>query len=189
MSTGNSLNAKTIQVPLFDGTPKSFSLFWTKFKAFVEMKGFQKALEESAEVDLPTSEESEVEEGSNADKARDRNLDAITYLMMAFMTKSNMTMIMRGQTDDWLSGLAWKVVKELLEKYKPNDNMARVEARMMLNNVSMKNDDDPSVLFEQISQIQNCFGTAARTIEDGDLIATALAAAPSEYHSVLTTEQ
>ena len=60
---------------------------------------------------------------------------------------------------------------------------------MMLNNVSMKNDDDPSVLFKQISQIQNCFGSVAHTIEDGDLIATALAAAPSEYRSVLTTEQ
>ena len=174
---------------MFDGMPKRFSLFWTKFKAFAGMKGFQKALKESAEVNLPTSKESEVEEGSNADKACNRNLDAMTYLMMAFTTESNMTMIMRAQTDDWPSGLAWKVVKELLEKYKPNDNMARVEARMMLNNVSMKSDDDPSVLFEQISQIQNCFGLAARTIEDGDLIATALAAAPSDYHSVLTTEQ
>ena len=79
------------------------------------MKGFQKALKESAEVDLPTSEESEVEEGSNADKARNRNLDAMTYLTMAFTTESNMTMIMRAQTDDWPSRLAWKVVQELLE--------------------------------------------------------------------------
>ena len=46
------------------------------------MKGFQKALKESAEVDLPTSEEAEKEEGSNADKARNRNLDAMMYLMM-----------------------------------------------------------------------------------------------------------
>ena len=93
------------------------------------MKGFQKALKESAEVDLPTSEEAEKEEGSNADKARNRNLNAMMYLMMAFTTESNMTMIIRAQTDDWPSGLALKVVKELLEKYKPNDNMARVEAR------------------------------------------------------------
>ena len=189
MLTGNSLSVKSIQIPLFDGTPKSFSLFWTKFKAFAGMKGFQKALKETAEADLPESEEAEVAEGSNADKARTRNLDAMTYLTMAFTTESNMTMIMRAQTIEWPSGLAWKVVKELLEKYKPNDNMARVEARMMLNNVSMKSDDDPSVLFEQISQIQNRFGMAARTIEDGDLIATALAAAPSEYKSLLTTEQ
>ena len=115
MSTGNSLNVKTIQVPLFDGMPKSFSLFWTKFKAFAGMKGFQKALKESAEVDLPTSKESEVEEGSNADKSRNRNLNAMTYLTMAFTTESNMTMIMRAQTDDWPSRLAWKVVQELLE--------------------------------------------------------------------------
>ena len=189
MSTGNSLNVKTMQVPLIGGTPKHFSLFWTKFKSFAGMKGFQKALKESVEADLTTSKEVEVEEGSNADKAHNRNLDAMTYLMMAFTTESNMTMIMRAQTDDWPSGLAWKVVKELLEKYKPNDNMARVEARMMLNNVSMKNDNDLSVLFEQISQIQNHFGSVARTIEDGDLIVTALAATPSEYHSVLTTEQ
>lgn len=30
---------------------------------------------------------------------------------------------------------------------------------MMLNKVSMKSDYDPSVLFEQISQIQNWFGS------------------------------
>ena len=59
----------------------------------------------------------------------------------------------------------------------------------MLNNVSMKNDDDPIVLIEQISQIQNHFGSVACTIKDGVLIATGLAAAPSKYRSVLTTEQ
>ena len=128
MLTGNSLNIKTIQVPLFDGMPKSFLLFWTKFKVFAGMKGFQKALKESAEAYLPTSEEVEVEEGSNADKAHNRNLDAMAHLMMALTNKSNMTMIMRAQTNDWPSRLAWKVVKELLEKYKPNDSMARVEA-------------------------------------------------------------
>lgn len=46
--------------------------------------------------------------------------------------------------------------------------------QMMLNNVSMKNDDNPSVLFAQISQIQNCFGLVACTIEDGDQIVAAL---------------
>ena len=76
MSTGNLLSVKNIQVPLFDGTPKGFSLFWTKFKAFVGMKGFQKALKECPEKDLQSFEEEEVEveEGSNADKAWDQNV-------------------------------------------------------------------------------------------------------------------
>ena len=90
------------------------------------MKGFQKALKECPEKELPSFEEEEVEEGSNADKVRDQISDAMMYLIMAFMTEADMTMIMRAQSDEWLSGLAWKVVKELLEKYKPN--MARVEA-------------------------------------------------------------
>ena len=120
------MSVKTIQVPLFDGTLKSFSFFWTKFKVFVGMKGFQKALKECPEKELPSFEEEEVEEGSNADKVRDQISDAMMYLIMAFMTEADMTMIMRAQSDEWLSGLAWKVVKELLEKYKPN--MARVEA-------------------------------------------------------------
>ena len=153
------------------------------------MKGFQKALKECPEKELPSFEEEEVEEGSNADKARDQNFDAMTYLTIAFTTEANMTMIMRAQSDEWLSGLAWKVVKELMIKYKPNDNMARVEARMMLNKVSMKDDVDPSILFEQISQIQNRFGMAVCTIEDGDLIAVAIAAVPNEYRSIVAAEQ
>ena len=108
---------------------------------------------------------------------------------MAFTIEADMTMIMRAQSDEWSSGLAWKVVKELMVKYKPNDNMARVEARMMLNKVSMKNDDDLSDLFEQISQIQNQFGMAACTIEDGDLIAVAIAAVLNKYRSIVAAEQ
>ena len=106
MSTGNSLSVKTIQVPLFDGTSKSFSLFWTKFKAFAGMKGFQKVLKECPEKDLLSFEEEEVEEGSIADKARDQNFDAMTYLTMAFTMEADMTMIMRAQSDELPSRLA-----------------------------------------------------------------------------------
>ena len=130
-----------------------------------------------------------MEEGSNADKARDQNFDAMMYLIMAFTTETDMTMIMRAQSDEWPSGLAWKVVKELMIKYKPKNNMAIVEARMMLNKVSMKNDDDPSILFEQISQIQNRFGMGTHTIEDGDLIAAAIVAVPNECRSIVAAEQ
>ena len=84
----------------------------------------------------------------------------------------------------------WKVVKELLEKYKRNNNVARVEAQiMMLSKVSMMSDDDPSILFEQISQIQNHFGMAACTYEDGDLILTVIAVVPSKYQSIVAAEQ
>ena len=66
---------------------KSFLLFWTKFNAFTgmkgfqnAMKGFQKALKECAEKDLTSSKDVEVKEVSDADKAQDHNIDAMTYI-------------------------------------------------------------------------------------------------------------
>ena len=69
------------------------------------MKGFQKALQESVEADLPSFEEVEVEEGSNADEACNCNIDAMMYLTMAFTTESDMTMIMHDQSSAWPIGL------------------------------------------------------------------------------------
>ena len=98
-------------------------------------------------------------------------------------------MIARAQTDEWPNGLAYMVVKELLDKYKPSDNMSRVEAGLMLINVTMKKNDDPSVLFEKISEIQNRYNTVTRKLDEEDLIATVIAVAPAEYKSLLTAEQ
>ena len=102
------------------------------------------------------------------EKVRDGNFDAMMYLTIH--DGSGYDVDNESTIDEWPSRLAWKVVKKLLVKYKPNNNMANMEAQMMLNKVSMKSDDNLSVLFEQISQIQNCFGMAACTIGDGDLI-------------------
>ena len=48
------------------------------------MKGFQKALKLERELSLPVTEDTEVEEDSEAYKARERNLVAMTYLTLAF---------------------------------------------------------------------------------------------------------
>ena len=185
----SDLGLKSVSVPTFDGTQKNFSMFWIKMKAFGGVKGFQKALKPEREEDLPATEETVVDENSAAHKARDRNLMAMTYLTLAFSTEANMNMIARAQTDEWPNGLVYKVVKELLVKYKPTDNMSRVEARLMLNSVTMKRNDDPSVMFEKISEIQNRYNTATHKLDEVDLIAAVVAVAPAEYKSLLTGEQ
>jgi hypothetical protein len=58
----------------------------------------------------------------------------------------------------------------------------------MLNKVSMKPNDDPRVIFEQISTIQNRCTTAMQQIEKEDLIAVVLNAAAKDYQGVLTCE-
>ena len=57
MLTGNAWSVKTIQVTLFNGEPKIFILYWTKFKVFAGVKGFQKALKECAEKNQPSSKD------------------------------------------------------------------------------------------------------------------------------------
>ena len=73
--------------------------------------------------------------------------------------------------------------------YKPSGDISRAEAWLMLNNVRMKKNDDPSVLFEKIYKIQNRYNTASRKLDDEDLIATVIVAAPMEYQSLLIAEQ
>ena len=185
----SDLGIKLVSVPTFDEMQKSFSMFWIKMKAFGGVKGFQKVLKPEREEDLPATEETVDDENSAAHKACDRNLMAMTFLMLAFSMEMNMNMIARAQIDEWPNGLAYKVVKELLDKYKPSDNMSCVEAQLMLNNVMMKKNDDPSVLFEKISEIQNRYNTVTRKLDEEDLIATVIAVAPAEYKSLLTAEQ
>ena len=59
----------------------------------------------------------------------------------------------------------------------------------MLNNVTMKKNDDPSVLFEKISEIQNRYNTVTHKLDEEDLIATVIAVSPAEYKSLLMGEQ
>ena len=105
MLTGNFFSVKSIQLSLLNGTPESFWYFWMKLKAFAGMKGFQKVLKESSDVDFPPSKDAEVVEGSNANNEHNCNVKKMTFLTMAFMMESNMMMIMRAQTDEWPSGL------------------------------------------------------------------------------------
>ena len=67
--------------------------------------------------------------------------------------------------------------------------ISRVELRSMLNGVSMKNSEDPSVLFEQVSAIQNRYDTDVHHIDEEELIAVVMGAAPEKYLSVITCEQ
>ena len=187
MATKMSL--KSIPVPIFDGMQKNFATFRIKMRAYGGMKGFQKALKPEKEVSLPAMEEEEVEIDSEVYKAHERNLAAMTYLTSAFTMEMNINMITKAQMDEWPNGLAYLVVKELLERYKPNDNISQVEAQLMLNKLKMKKNIDPSILFEKISEIQNRYNMARHKLDEEDPIATVISVAPVDYNELLTGEQ
>jgi hypothetical protein len=53
----------------------------------------------------------------------------------------------------------------------------------------MKKDDEPSIIFEHLSAIENRFNKPGQQIPDDDLIAAVLTAAPKEYVSILSTAE
>ena len=58
-----------------------------------------------------------------------------------------------------------------------------------MNNLMKKKNEDPTVLFKKISEIQNRYNTARHKLDKEDLIAAVISAAPAEYNGVLTVEQ
>jgi hypothetical protein len=80
-------------------------------------------------------------------------------------------------------------VSALFKKYQPQDVITRVELRQQLSAVKMKSNEDPATLFEQLSSIENRYNTSTKKIEEEDMIAVVLDAAPTEYQAILTAEQ
>ena len=190
----SDINSDKVSMPVFKGSRDDFFTWWTRFQAYAMLKHFRQALKPEAETNLPATEETATGETPANESARKRNNLAIYYLTLAFQNEALLNLVYKSCTQDWPSGLAWKIVEALFIKYKPDDTISRVEMRGLLANVSMKKDEDPSTLFEQLSVIENRYNTratattAARTIDEEDLIATVIQKAPFVYQSVITNE-
>ena len=71
----------------------------------------------------------------------------------------------------------------------PNDRISRVELRKALASVTIRKDDDPAKLFEQISAIENKFNKPGNVIPEEELIAVLISSTPESYIPLLTSEQ
>jgi hypothetical protein len=185
--------AKSVRLPTFDGTDAEFQIFWMIFKAYAKVYKFASALKIGGEDDMPTSDAAAVdltnEEGLRQEGAKKRNEVAIANFTMTFTSEGTISLVYKAATADWPDRLAHLIVVTMLQRYIPQDTVTRVELRQMLNKVSMKPNDDPRVIFEQISTIEDRYTTATQTIEREDLIAVVLDAAAKDYQAVLTCEQ
>jgi hypothetical protein len=159
--------------------------------AYASVHQFTQALKTGGEAAMPVSDDVTVDATTHPQvaKAKKRNAIAMANLTMAFTSEMTMGLVYKAQTEEWPGGLAYLVVAALKAKYMPDDVITKVELRQMLAKVTMKKDDEPSILFEQLSAIENRFNKPGEQIPDDDLIAAVLTAAPKEYVSILTAEQ
>jgi hypothetical protein len=77
----------------------------------------------------------------------------------------------------------------MASRYMSQDTVTCNKLRQMVNKVTMKPNDDPRVIFEQLSTIENRHTTATQQIEKEDLIAVVLDSATKEYQAVLIEER
>jgi hypothetical protein len=118
-----------------------------------------------------------------------RNAIAMANLTMAFTSEATINLVCKAMTVEWPTGLAHLVVLALFKKCRPQDTIARVELRKVLNAIKMKKGKDPATLFEQMCSIENKCNTTTKKIDADNLIAAVLDAAPTEYRALLTSEQ
>ena len=103
-----------MKVPVFEGTNKSYTMWWVRFSAYAVMKNFSRALVEDPALPSKESEEAATEDAKLAKRA---NQVAMASLTMAFKTEAMLNLIFRSMTKDWPGGLAHKVVAELTKQF------------------------------------------------------------------------
>ena len=137
------------------------------------------------DADLPgtQAELDEIDPKKVADKAGIRaglrNDTTVAQLTMAFQTGGLLDKVNQAKTTDWPDGLATSTVTRLKREYQPIDRISIIEMRRKMNEVSMKNDDDPKVIFEQILTIRNHYADSGVVVEDEYLMASVMEKAPA----------
>eukprot|EP00957_Ditylum_brightwellii_P087377 6650871-Ditylum_brightwellii.AAC.1 len=151
---------KSVRLLSFDGTAKLFQMWWLWFLPYAPVYGFMQSMQHSIDFNLPDREASIIDETDAAaavaiKKAKRSNTIVMASFTMAFTSESLIGMVYAAMTTDWPSGLAYKIMVALHEKYVPQDMVAKIELRRALSSVLMKRKDDPVDLFEQFSELQN----------------------------------
>ena len=184
------------KLPVFDGNEKSFSMWRIRFRAYAMLKGFGEALAYDDTTDM-SANENEVHTNLNdndpAVKEQGRkgmmNFQAVAALSMALSTEELISKVHESSDQNWPGGKAYKIMNLLLEEYRPTDRYSMVEIRRKLNKVSIKENQDPKSLFEQLAGISNEASSSGVNVSEEEMIAIILDRAPISYAHVLATIQ
>jgi hypothetical protein len=88
-----------------------------RFKSYTTIKNFSQATQRTVETkQLPASKATDVSSDKPKKAACERNLMAISCLIMAFQDDALLNMIEKSETSDWPSGLVYRVVNGLFKK-------------------------------------------------------------------------
>jgi hypothetical protein len=182
-----STTSRTVSVPTFSGEAKDFDIFWPRFEAYAEQRGFYDAISvDPVDPELPEehnkfSSDSEIEKKEKL--AVKRNKLAISAFTLAFTTKALMNRVSKSKTSEYPRGLAWKITEGLMKKYRPVDRIAKVEAKAALRKIVMNDNEEPDDFFNKLSAVQQTYADSG--LQDEDLITEAMVKVPAQYKSII----
>jgi hypothetical protein len=143
--------------------------------------GWAKALKPSFANELPSKEEGTFNSNSVLAKeqkaATKLNSEAIWALTMALTSNSIMMKYYYMMIDDdyLLEGVAWKTIHAILTKYQPKHDIAAIKYLDRLALVSMKDNDDPKVLYEKLNMTsRNMYSYSNFVVQEGELVSAAM---------------
>lgn len=174
--------SKSIKLPTWNANRETFQLWWTRFKAYAANKDrWAKALKPSFANELPSKEEGAFDSNPTIAKKQKEavkwNAETVWPISMALTTNSIMTKY-------------YAMIHAILTEYQPKDDIAAVEYRdRLLAEVSMKDHEDPKVLYEKLNGIRNMYSDANFIIQEVELVSTAMQKAPDLYKASLAQEQ
>jgi hypothetical protein len=113
--------------------------------------------ESSANLPSTQEEAMDMRDEKQREKEKQRTLNGIliAYLINAFKSQGDLTIVFETMNDGWPGWIAYKVFDKLKKTYQPKDGLTDVELQERLMEISMKKDDSPDVLFDQLSTIKN----------------------------------
>lgn len=183
-------NSPRISLPTFDGKHKNFSMFWSKIKAYAALHGYSDMISKQKATSLPNEREDNFDNDANIrekqEEAVARNRLAVANFTMAFKTQALMNMITRSQSDEWPSGQAHLVVKQLLDEYNPTDLVAGIEMQRDLAKLRFKKQENPKAFFNKIADIEAKYG---QKVTEDDKLKLIMGKAPAEYVTGITAEK
>jgi hypothetical protein len=74
---------KSVRLPTFDGTSKSYQFWWTRFQAYATVYEFGEALVVGGEADLPGAESTVLDETTADGKLNARPLERLAFELPA----------------------------------------------------------------------------------------------------------
>ena len=161
----------------------NFHTWWFYFQAFATVWKFVAAIGKLLEVHLPVSEtvslSMTMEVGDRQKASKKQNTITFANLTTALDSPSLIGMLMQAQTTNWSSGLASMVVKQLFDKFEPQNTVSLIDMNQLKQHIGLQTlESNPQSLFEQIAALENQF---KKRMDDSEKIAIAIEELPVEY--------